>query len=144
MVTQHGPGNLIVIEDDNEVVLDSKEEDTCGGHLLPPDGQLVLIEEEDPCGAVLEVECVMEREELRQRRFTMDDQAWWEAMETNQLVRNNLVPGYDWAPLYTENANDSIVLPNRVVFWCLLNEDKIMMKMIKEVIRKMGDEIRVF
>ena len=83
-VLQHSPGNPIVVKDNDKVILEYKEEDTCGGHHLPPDRQLVLIEEEDPHRVTLEVERAMEREELWQQMYTMGDWAWWDAMKTYQ------------------------------------------------------------
>ena len=56
---------------------------------------------------VLEVEQAEECEELRMRRYTMDDEVWWEAMEIVQLVRNDLVPGYHAAPPYTSDPEDN-------------------------------------
>ena len=58
-----------------------------------PVGRLVEIEEDprDPSRAIDRAE---ERAELMARRLTMDDQAWREAMETEQLSRIDPVPGY--------------------------------------------------
>ena len=47
-----------------------------------------------------EVERADEQEKLRRRHLTMDDQAWREVMETEQLSQVDLVPGYHVAPLY--------------------------------------------
>ena len=100
-VMQHGPGNPIVIEDDEEVVEDSEvgreveEGEVVWPDLGPvsPTGHLVEIEEDprDPSRAVDRAE---ERAELFARRLTMDDQAWREAMETEQLARIDPVLGY--------------------------------------------------
>ena len=99
---QHGPGNPIVVEDDEEVVEDSEigrevEEGEVVwpdlGRGLSPVGRLVEIEE-DPRDPSWAVERAEERAELMARRLTMDDQAWREAMETEQLSRVDPVPGY--------------------------------------------------
>ena len=75
---QHGPGNPIIVEDD-EIVEDSTidpGEQWVG--IVEDEGHLVPIEneDEDPRDPSRLVDRVMEREELRQRRLTMDDQAW--------------------------------------------------------------------
>ena len=98
---QHGPGNPIVIEDDEEVVEDSEiGREAEEGEVVWPDlgpispaGRLVEIEE-DPRDPSRAVERAEERAELMARRLTMDDQAWQEAMETEQLSRIDPVPGY--------------------------------------------------
>ena len=108
-VLQHGPGNPIVVED-NEEVAETEEEgsDFDGGQVVFPDvgqlspalGRLVPIKDEDPQDAAQEIERRDEREELRRHHLMMDDQAWWEAMETEQLSRVDPVPGYLAAPAY--------------------------------------------
>ena len=104
---QHGPNNPIVIEDDEEEVEDSEigrafeEGEVEDGEVVWPDlgrgaspvGRLVEIEE-DPRDLSRAVERAEERAELMARRLTMDDQAWREAMETEQLSRIDPVPGY--------------------------------------------------
>ena len=106
---QHGPRNLIMVEDD-EVVEEMEEEgsDFNGdqvvfldiGRFSPIPGILVPIVDEDPLDAVREIERRDEREELRQHHLTMDDQAWREAMEMEQLSCIDPVPGYHAAPGY--------------------------------------------
>ena len=105
---QHGPGNPIIVEDD-EIVEDLEaEEDFDGNQVVFPnigrfgleEGHLVEINE-DPWEVAREVERAEEREELRRRHLMMDDQAWREAMEIEQLSRVDLVleyvppPGFD-------------------------------------------------
>ena len=97
---QHSPGNPIIV-DDEEVVEDSEDgREVEEGEVVWPDlgpvspaGHLVEIEEDprDPSRAVDRAE---ERAELFAYRLTMDDQAWREAMETEQAARIDLVPGY--------------------------------------------------
>ena len=95
-VMQHGPGNPIVIED-NEEVEDSEVGD--GEVVFPeiglvsPTGRLVEIEE-DPQDLSCAVDRAEERAELMARHLMMDNQAWREAMETEQLSQINPVPGY--------------------------------------------------
>ena len=106
---QHGPGNPIVIEDDEEEVEDSEiGREVEEGEVVWPDlgpispaGRLVEIEEDprDPSRAVDRAE---ERAELMARRLTMDDQAWREAMETEQLSRIDPVPGYIPPPSFDD------------------------------------------
>ena len=105
---QHGPSNPIMIEDDEEKVEDSEigrafeEGEVEEGEVVWPDlgrgaspvGRLVEIEEEDPRDPSRAVDRAEERAELMARRLTMDDQAWREAMETEQLSRVDPVPGY--------------------------------------------------
>ena len=104
-VMQHGPGNPVVIEDDEEIVEDSEvREGVEEGEVIWPDlgrvsltGRLVEIEEDprDPSRAVDRAEeRAEERAELYARRLTMDDQAWREAMETEQAACIDPVPGY--------------------------------------------------
>ena len=97
---QHGPGNPIVVEDDEEVEdLEVGREIEEGEVVWPvlgpisPAGRLVEIEE-DPRDPSRAVERAEERAELAARHLTMDDQAWREAMETEQLSRIDPVPGY--------------------------------------------------
>ena len=100
-VMQHGPGNPIVVEDDEEVVEDSEDgREVEEGEVVwldlrrvSPTGCLVEIEEDprDPSWAVDRAE---ERVELFARRLTMDDTAWREVMETEQAARIDPVPGY--------------------------------------------------
>ena len=108
---QHGPGNPIVVEDDNEVVEDSEvgRGEVEEGEVVwldlgrvSPMGHLVEIEEDprDPSRAVDRAE---ERVELMARCLTMDDQAWREAMETEQLSRIDPVPGYIPPPLIDDD-----------------------------------------
>ena len=61
--------------------------------LVSPTGCLVEIEEDprDPSRAVDRAE---ERVELMAHCLMMDDQAWREAMEMEQLSQIDLVPGY--------------------------------------------------
>ena len=100
-VMQHGPGNPIVVEDDEEVVEDSEGgRDVKEGEVVwldlgrvSPTGRLVEIEE-DPQDLSRAVERAEERAELFAHHLTMDDQAWREAMETEQLARIDPVPGY--------------------------------------------------
>ena len=107
---QHGPNNPIVIEDDEEEVEDSEigrafEE----GEVVWPDlgrgaspvGRLVEIEE-DPRDPSWVLDRAEERAELMARRLTMDDQAWREAMETEQLSRIDPVPGYIPPPSFND------------------------------------------
>ena len=102
---QHSPGNLIVVEDD-EIVEDSEgEEDFDGNQVVfpnigrfgPEEGQLVEIKD-DPRDAARAVERAAEREELRARHLMMDDQAWREVMEMEQLSRVDPVLGYILPP----------------------------------------------
>ena len=102
---QHGPGNPIVVEDD-KVVEDSEVEDDFNvedvvfpniGRFGQGEGLLMEIED-DPQDAARAVERAAEREELRARHLMMDDQAWREAMETEQLLWVDLVPGYILPP----------------------------------------------
>ena len=106
-VMQHGPGNPIVVKDDEEVVEDLEAGgEVEEGEVVWPDlgrgaspvGCLVEIEEDfrDPSRVLERAE---ERAELMARRLTMDDQAWREAMETEQLSRVDPVPGYIPPPL---------------------------------------------
>ena len=105
---QHGPANPIIVDDDDEegeVVEDSEVErwgEVDGSvHLsLELEGQLIPIKDEDPRDPSQEVNRAEEREELRHRHLTMDDQVWREVMEIEQLSRINLVPGYTPAPDY--------------------------------------------
>ena len=99
-VMQHSPGNPIVVEDDEEVVDSEAGGSVEEGEVVWPDlggvsltGRLVEIEEDprDPSRAVDRAE---ERAELMAHRLMMDDQAWREAMETEQLSRIDPVPGY--------------------------------------------------
>ena len=96
-VAQHGPGNPIVVEDDDEVVEDLEAEEgevvwpDLGG--VSPTGHLVEIEE-DPRDLSQAVDRAEERAELFACRLTMDDQAWREAMETEQLACIDPVLGY--------------------------------------------------
>ena len=122
---QHGPGNPIMVEDNEEVMETEEEEsDYNGDQVVFPDvgrfspvpGILVPIMDEDLRDAVLEVERMEEREELRWHHLTMDDQAWREAMEMEQLSRIDPVPGYHAAPGYDmpshlDPNSDWIVLP---------------------------------
>ena len=106
---QHGPENPIMVED-NEIVEEMEEEGSNfdGDQVVFPDvgrfspvlGMLVPIVDEDPQDAAWEVERRDEREELRQCHLMMDDPAWREAMETEQLSCIDLVPGYHAAPAY--------------------------------------------
>ena len=98
---QHGPGDPIVVEDD-EVVEDSEAgEDFNGDDVVFPDvgrftpGEGLLVEIKDnPRDAARAVERAAEREELRACHLMMDDQAWREAMEMEQLLQVDPVPGY--------------------------------------------------
>ena len=98
-VMQHGPGNPVVVEDDEEVVEDLEDGREDGEVVWPdlgrvsPTGHLVEIEEDprDPSRAVDRAE---ERAELLAHRLTMDDQAWREAIEAEQAARIDPVPGY--------------------------------------------------
>ena len=86
--------NPIVIEDDEEVMETEEEESDfnadqvifldVGRFSLVP-GILVPIVDEDPRDVARELERADEREELRVHHLTMDDQAWREVMETEQL-----------------------------------------------------------
>ena len=105
---QHGPGNPIVVEDNEEIMEDLEDERDFHqddvvfldmGRLSPGGGLLVEIED-DPRDAARAVERAAEREELRACHLTTDDQAWREAMETEQLMRVDPVPGYHAAPGY--------------------------------------------
>lgn len=69
------------------------------GRFSPVPGILVLIKE-DPWDAAQEVERAEEREELRRCHLAIDDQAFQEAMEVEQLACHNPVPGYQPAPGY--------------------------------------------
>ena len=91
---QHGPGNPIVVEDDEEIMEDLEPgEDFNGddvvfpdiGTFAPGDGLLVEITD-DPWDAAQAVERAEERVELRACHLTIDDQAWREVMETEQLL----------------------------------------------------------
>ena len=114
VVMQHGPGNPVVVDDDEEVVEDSevgrdvKDREIVWPDLgrVSPTGCLVEIEEDprDPSRAVDRAE---ERAELYARRLTMDDQAWREAMETEQAACIDLVPGYIPPP-----SIDNVHYPN--------------------------------
>ena len=92
--------------DDNEEVVETKSNFDGDQVMFPDVGVLVPIEDEDPRAAALEVERAMEREELWRRHLTMDDQAWCEAMEMEQLSRVDPVPGYIPAPLYSDSGED--------------------------------------
>ena len=110
----------MVEDDDDEIVEDSTidpGEQWVG--IVEDEGHLVPIEneDEDPRDPSRLVDRVMEREELRQRRLTMDDQAWQEVMETEQLLWIDLVPGYIPAPAYDSDWEDQIVFANRAVFY---------------------------
>ena len=105
---QHGPGNPVAIEDDEEIVEDS--EDGRDFHqddvvfldirrVSPGRGLLVEIED-DPRDAARAVERAEEREELQARHLTMDDQVWREAMETEQLSWVDPVLGYIPPPAF--------------------------------------------
>ena len=112
---QHGLGNLIMVEDDKVVEETEEEEEEEEGFdfnanqvVFPDVGRfspvlemLVLIVDEDLRDAAQEVDRADEREELMRHRLTMDDQAWREVMETEQLLRVDLVPGYQAAPPLT-------------------------------------------
>ena len=101
---QHGPENPIVVEENKEEVAET-ESNFNGNQVVFLDvGRLVPIEdgEEDPRDVAREVERMDEQEELRRRHLTMNDMAWWEAMETEQLSRVDPVPGYIPAPEYSE------------------------------------------
>ena len=100
VVMQHGPGNPVVIEDDEEVEDSEDGEDFHQDDVVFPDigrvsptGRLVEIEE-DPRDLSRAVDRAEERAELMACHLTMDDQAWREAMEMEQLSRIDLVPGY--------------------------------------------------
>ena len=98
---QHGPGNPIVVEDEEDE-RDFHQDDVVFpdiGRLSPGGGLLVEIED-DPQDAVRAIERAAEREEVRARHLTMDDQAWREVMETEQLSQVDPVPGYQAAPDY--------------------------------------------
>ena len=100
-VMQHGPGNPVVIKDNEEVVEDSENgEDFHQDNIVFPDigrisptGRLVEIEE-DPRDPSCAVDRAEERAELYACRLMMDDTAWREAMETEQAARIDPVPGY--------------------------------------------------
>ena len=95
-----------MVEDD-EIIEDSEGEDFDGnqvvfpdiGRLSPGPGHLVEIDN-DPQDVAWEVERAEEREELMRHCLTMNDQAWREAMETEQLSQVDLVPGYIPPPDY--------------------------------------------
>lgn len=119
---QHGPTNPIVVDENDETVADS--EDKCqhlageadddveileegevrGGAVFLTGGILVLIEdvEEDPRDASRLIDWAEERAELMRHRLTMDDVAFWEAMETEQAACIDSVLGYHLAPAYSE------------------------------------------
>ena len=121
---QHGPANLIEVRDkeEGEVVEDSEvegwggndepiflrwvvvDESVCRSPSLKVGGRLVPIEDgdEDPRDPSHEIERAEEWEELRRRHLTMDDQAWREAMEMEQLSCIDPVPGYIPAPGYDD------------------------------------------
>ena len=90
---QHGLGNPIVVEDDEEEVEDSEvgsdfhQDDVVFSDIgrLSPGGGLLVEIGDDPWDVAYMVERAEERAELRARHLTMDDQAWREAMETEQL-----------------------------------------------------------
>ena len=136
-VCQHGLMNPIIVEDnkvveEGEVVEEIEEEgsDFDGnqvvfldvGRFSPVLGILVLIEE-NPWDVAQEVERVEEREELRCCDLMMDDQAFQEVMEIEQLVCYDPVlcyqpaPGYDM-PSHPDLNSDEIVFANRVYFLC--------------------------
>lgn len=124
VISQHSPGNPIIVEDNNETVANSKDEqqwlaaeesdekveiveegEVRGGMVFPTGGLLVLIvdeEEEDPRDPSRQVDWAEEREELMRHQLTMDDVAFQEAMETEQAACIDSVPGYEPAPLYSE------------------------------------------
>ena len=98
---QHSPGNPIVVEDD-EIVEDSEDDRDFNvddvvfpniGRFGPEEGRLVEIED-DPQDAARAIERAEEREKLRACHLMMDDQAWREVMETEQLSQIDPVPGY--------------------------------------------------
>ena len=98
---QHGPGNPVVVEDNEEVIEDSEDgRDVEPGEVVWPDlGRVSLTSclveiEEDPRDPSHVVDRAEERAELMAHCLTMDDQAWREAMETEQLSRINPVLGY--------------------------------------------------
>ena len=113
-VHQHGPANPIMVEDDEEVEETEEEGSDYDGNQVvfldvrrfsPVLGILVPIVDEDPQDVAQGVDRADEREELRRHHLMMDDQAFWEAMEAEQLSRIDPVPGYQVAPEYSKHPN---------------------------------------
>ena len=102
---QHGPGNPIVIEDDNKsLVADSEVEVVAEGD--PPGywDHHIVEEEEDPWEAALEIERAEEQEEfkLRRRRIEGGGGIEVEQLEAAQEAQLDPVPQYSVPPDYDE------------------------------------------
>ena len=109
-VVQHGQDNPIVFNENDKEVADLEDKveileegEVRDGTVFPARGILVPIEdEEDPWEASRQVDRAEERAELMHSRLTMDDVAFREAMETEQVACIDLVPGYQPPPLFSD------------------------------------------